>query len=136
MFCIPFLSISLVALVLGIIAHMTIGMFWYSPFAFGKHWMDLCKIKASSIKMHGGHIAGSAVTGATITIVLGHILKALGTTTCLSAIETSLIIWLGFIATTLFSPVLWEKRPFELYLISIAHWAVSFSIIGCIVTKL
>lgn len=136
MLCIPFLSVSCLALLTGIIAHMVIGMFWYSPIAFGKHWLDLCKIKASNIKMHGGHIAGSALTGATITIVLGHLLRALGTTTCLGAIETSLIVWLGFVATTLFSPVLWEKRPIELYLINIAHWAVSFSILGCIVTKL
>ena len=136
MFFASFLSISLFALVAGIVAHMVIGMFWYSPMAFGQHWMNLCKIKASSIKMHSGHILGSAITGGTITIALGHILKTMGTATCLGAIETSLILWPGFVATTIFSPVLWQKRPMELYLITIAHWAVSFSVIGCIVTKL
>ena len=86
--------------------------------------------------MHAGHIIGSAITGATITIVLGHLLKALGVTTCLGSIEYSALIWLGFISTILFSPVLWEKRPTELYLIGAIHWLVTLIVIGCVVTKL
>jgi len=136
MLCFSFLSITPLALIIGIAAHMIIGMLWYSPLLFGKYWMNLSKIKASSYKMHSGHIAGAAATGGAITLVLGYILKGLGITTCIAAIEYSLLIWLGFVATVLFSPVLWEKKPIELYFIGVAHWAVTFSLISCIVTKL
>jgi len=133
--CLSF-PISLISLVVSIAAHMIIGMLWYSPFMFGNKWLELTKIKPSSIKMHSGHIAGSAITGGTIAIVLGHVLKALGIASCWGAIEYSLILWLGFVTTTLFSGVLWERRPTNLYLIAIAHWAVTMAVIGCIVTKL
>jgi len=136
MFYLPLLPISPVALIVGIAAHMLIGMTWYSPLLFGNLWMKLTKIKPESIKMHAGHIIGSAVTGSTITIVLGHLLKIAGITTCLGSIEYSTLIWLGFISTVLFSPVLWEKRPVELYLIGAAHWLVTLTVIGCVVTKL
>ena len=136
MFYIPFLSISPAALIIGIASHMLIGMTWYSPLMFGSLWMKLCKINPESIKMHAGHVIGSAITGGTITIVLGHLLKTSGVASCIASIEYSTLIWLGFISTVLFSPVLWEKRPIELYLIGAAHWLVTLLVIGCVVTKL
>ncbi|MDQ5890370.1 MAG: hypothetical protein QG604_244 [Candidatus Dependentiae bacterium] len=136
MFCFSFLPISLIALIAGIAAHMIIGMLWYSPLLFGNLWMSLNKIKAGSYKMHAGHIAGSVITGATTTIVLGHILKGLSVTTCLAALEHSLLLWLGFIATEQFGSVLWEKKPLELYFIKVAHVAVTLAAVGCLVTVL
>lgn len=136
MFHIPFLNLSPVALLAGIAAHMLIGMAWYSSILFGSRWVRLQKIKAGSFVMDTSHWVGAALTGATITIVLNHLLQALGTHICLQAIEYALLLWLGFIAPIQFSGVLWEKKPLELYFISIGHWAVTLALIGCIVTKL
>ncbi len=136
MLYISFLAISPAALIIGTAAHMLIGMAWYSPLLFGNVWMKLTKTKPGSIKMHAGHVIGSICTGVTIAIVLGYLLKSLGVSTCLSSIQYSTLIWLGFITTILFSPVLWEKRPVELFLIGAAHWLVTLMVIGCIVIKL
>jgi len=135
MFMSELLPVSLLALVAGTVAHMGIGMAWFSPMLFGDHWLALTKIKRGSLKMDERHIIGSALIGATLTLVLGYLLSALGATTCLEAIKFALILWIGFVATTHFSPVLWEKRPLALYALCSAYWAVDLLVISCIVTK-
>jgi Protein of unknown function (DUF1761) len=128
--------ISPLALIVGIATHMLIGMLWYSPLMFGPLWMKLVKVRAEDLHMGAKHIIGSLLTALTLTIVVGHFIKLLGIATCLASIQMTSLLWLGLIATTGFSPVLWENRPMGLYHISMAHWFVTLTMIGCIVTKL
>jgi len=132
----PYLNITPVALLLGVLTHMLIGMLWYGPYLFGPLWMSFSKVKASTFKMTWMHWAGSASSGLTITLVLNALLRMMHVTTCLASVKLALLFWLGFIVTTNLSPVLWEKKPYQLYLLSIAHWAVALALIACVTTKL
>jgi hypothetical protein len=40
--------------------------------------------------------------------------------------------WLGFVATTQLSGVLWERKPFKLYAINVSYYLVSFLVMGSI----
>ena len=43
---------------------------------------------------------------------------------------TGFWIWLGFLATTMINVVLWENKPFTLYLLQAAHYLVGLALMG------
>ncbi|MGD1997666.1 MAG: DUF1761 domain-containing protein [Candidatus Dependentiae bacterium] len=128
-------SFNLVGLLAGVVAHMLIGMLWYSPLLFGNAFIRASKLKASDIRMHSGHLIGAALIGFTVSLCLAYLNDAANIMTCRASIEHALLYWLAFVVTTQFSQVLWQKKSFELYLIEIGYWAVNLSVISCIVTR-
>lgn len=40
--------------------------------------------------------------------------------------ELALWSWLGFVVPTSLGTILWEQRPFKLYLINVLYWLVTF----------
>lgn len=136
MFMINPFAINPLAVIAGIIAHMVVGMLWYSPLLFGPLWMRHLKRNAKEMNMHAGHLVGAALIGFTLTLSLAHFSDVLGVQTCRGAIEYALLLWLGFIATTRFSDVIWQGKPTPVFLIDAGYWAVNLSIISCIVTKI
>lgn len=136
MFMINPLAVNPLAILAGVGAHMILGMLWYSPLLFGPLWMRCVKINAKDMNMHAGHIIGAALVGLTLTLSLAHFIDVLGVTTCRTALEYALLLWLGFIATTKFSDVIWQGRSITAYFIEAGHWAVCMSVISCLLTKL
>ena len=136
MFMINPFTLNPFAIIAGIAMHMVLGMLWYSPLLFGNLWMKTMKLKAENINMHAGHLVGAALVGFTLTLCLAHMADVLHITTCRAAIEYALLLWLGLVATTKFSDVIWQGVPVPVYLIGAGFWAVDMSLIACIVTKL
>lgn len=136
MFMITPFAVQPLALLAGIGTHMLLGMLWYSPLLFGNMWMRSLKRTNKDVSMHAGHLIGAALVGFTIVLCLGHFMNALGVSTCRAAVEYALLLWLGFIATTRFSDVIWQGKPMATYLIDAGYWAVNLSIISCVLTKL
>jgi hypothetical protein len=64
--------------------------------------------------------------------VLGQMIKYNGLTDFTSASWLAFFIWLGFYAPTMMGAVLWEGKPWKLYLINIAHYLVALIIAACI----
>ncbi len=46
--------------------------------------------------------------------------------------ELALWCWLGFVVPTSLGTVLWEQRPFKLYLINTLYWLVTFIVMALI----
>jgi hypothetical protein len=57
--------------------------------------------------------------------VLAHFAALFGVVTAPAALELAFWAWLGFYATTLMGPVLWEKMAIELWYINAGRWFVS-----------
>lgn len=134
MFLNPF-TFNLVGLFAGVAAHMFIGMAWYSPLLFGNAWMRAMKKRSGDLQMHSGHLIGAAITGFTVALVLAHLNDAANIMTCRASIEQAVLYWLGFVATTGFSQVVWQGKSFDLYLIEAGYWLVQLSAVSCIVTR-
>ena len=123
-------------LVAGIIS-MIIGGFWYSPAGFGKAWIKLSGMtnkQLSHVKKKG--MAGSyvfAFVAAIITNwVLAQVLTISGAASARVGMLVGFTLWLGFIATTLLSGLLWEQKPLRLYLINAGHYLLVFLINGAL----
>jgi hypothetical protein len=105
-----------------------IPMIWYSPRVFGKQWLKLSNLKSPSMK------ASTFILGIVATIVLNFVLLVVinyaGSTTFVAGAIIGGILWIGFIATTMINGVLYEKKPFKLYLINSICYLVAMLIAG------
>ncbi len=114
------------AVLVAAIVSFIIGWLWYGPL-FGKQWMKLRGEDASKMtgEMPYKLMAGEFVLTFITAFVLAHFAVAFGVTTAPAAFELAFWVWLGFYATTLIGPVLWEKTKIELWYISAGRWFVS-----------
>jgi hypothetical protein len=114
---------------LAAFAYMLIGMVWYSKPVFGKRWMRLVKMK--SMRMEAKDMVAAFLAALVLAYILAFFLKSVPS--IIHALTTAAAIWIGFIATVTLNPVLWEKRPFALYLLNNAATLVQICAMAAIV---
>lgn len=133
----PTVDINYLAVLVAAIASFVIGMLWYSQSLFGKAWMKLSgvsekKIKEAHSKGMGKTLSTAFISTLVLSYVLAYFVDLVGATTWLQAVQLAFWAWLGFFATTLLGSVLWEGRPWKLYLINIGHYLVSLIVMSLI----
>ena len=115
-----------------------LGWFWYSPVLFGNAWMKLMKISKKQMekgqkdmmkKMWKVMLGGFFVT-LVLVFMLDLFLNFLNVVTFSQGMLLGLLLWAGFLATTMFNTVLYEGRPFKMYLINAGHYLVVLVLAG------
>jgi Protein of unknown function (DUF1761) len=113
------------------LAHMLVGLVWFSKPLFGKTWMD---ITGRDLTPARGLIPLAIVGHLTIALVLALILDFTGITTVLDGIAIGLLVWLGFVVTLEIGELVWERIPFRLFLLRVGNHAVALSAAAAILT--
>lgn len=136
-------TVNYAAVLVSAVVSMVVGMVWYGPL-FGKKWIALAGISEKQVKE--GQKKGMAgmmpqmVAGLISYVVLAYVLSMIvdfaGAKTAVEGAITGFWIWLGFLATTSLSMVLWEGKKFELYLLNNAYMLVVLALAGAIVAVL
>ena len=130
------MDINLIAVFLGAVSNMVIGSVWYSQIGFGKQWMKLVGISQKEIDAQKSQMPktyGMAFIGAFITAyILAVILDLVGVTTVGDGLKVAFLIWLGFVATTTLSTVLFENKKTELYVLNNGYNLVSTLVMATI----
>lgn len=132
MFVVSFIPI----VVAGAVA-VLIGWVWYHPTIFGSAWSRMSGI--SPDMMGGGQNMQALmsfwgfVAAMVIAYVMSYFAIAWQVYDWIGALELAFWIWLGFVAPTMLTRVLWEQQPFRLYLINACYWYVTLSIMAVIV---
>lgn len=121
-------------LVSGLVC-MIVGSLWYSPLVFGNVWMKLSgmtekQLEEAKKKGMGKTYVISFLSTLVMAYVLGHFVDYAEATTFMLGMQTGFWIWLGFIATVMLGMVLWDNKPFTLYLINTLHYLVCLLLIG------
>lgn len=114
------------------IIYLLLGALWYSPILFGKQWISLTGLQEKDMKGSVRAYIGGFFVALYISVVLSMFIYK---TQALTALEGALVgfwAWFGFIATTHFSGVIWEKKPFNLYLIHVVFLLIMLVISGAI----
>jgi hypothetical protein len=109
------------AVFIAAVVAMAIGSFWYSPVGFGKQWMRLRGKKESEIKnmrFPAQSMILEFICALVTAYVLGIMTTVFGAHTFYSCILLSLVVWIGFYVTMLLGEVVWEDKPFGLFLIN------------------
>ena len=126
----PSIGINEWAVLTAAIASMIIGALWYSPLLFGNAWMrlmgfnkkDIEKAKKKGMgKLYFYNFIGALV----MACVLAWFIGVSGASGLSEGIIVGFYVWVGFIAAIHIGSVLWEGRPFSLYLINISYWLVN-----------
>ena len=127
---------GLLQILIAGIASVLLGWLWYSPYLFGGAWMRMTNItpemaERGKKRMHLMALIG-LVAAMLIAWVMSYVGILLGVYDWFGAVELGFWCWLGFVAPTMLGIVLWEQKPFRLYLINALYWLASFIVMALI----
>lgn len=132
--------INYFAVLVAAILNIVLGFLWYGPL-FGKQWMKLSgmsKEKIESMKKKGmtKTYVMVLVSSFVMSYVLAHALvfasgylKVYGLS---AGIMSGFWNWIGFVAPVILGPVLWEGRPYKLWILNSSYYLVSLLLMGSI----
>jgi hypothetical protein len=131
-------NINYMAVLIAGIAQMVIGFLWYGPL-FGKIWQKLSGISDADIKKAGSNMPmlyGTMFLATLVTAyVLSHFQQAGGAMDMMDGAMIGFWAWLGFVATTMLTNVLFDKKPFNLYLLNAGYQLVSLVVMGALLVQ-
>lgn len=123
----------LAVLVAGLAA-MALGVAWYSPALFGKQWMAYHGFKKKD--MDGTNMAPYMIGGLMNQWITAYVLAsflALSATGAGDAAGIAFWLWLGFVGTTQFAGVLWEKKAPGLWVLDTSYRLASLVVMALII---
>ena len=129
-------NINLWPVLVAALAYMVIGMLWYSPLLFGNKWLALMNKTPKEVKKMrksaGKAYLFSVLIALVTSYVLAQFLSFLGAGTFLNGFLVAFWLWLGFVVTLQLNSVLYEQKPFGLYLINVFYVLASLLIMSAI----
>ncbi len=134
------ISINYLSVFIAAVAQMVVGFLWYGP-VFGKKWMELSGI--SPEKMKAGQSSGMGKSYAIMFIgslltsyILAHALIFAEAYLQVSGLSAGLMVgalnWLGFVAPVTVGAVLWEGKPWMLWVLNSGFYLFSLLVMGAI----
>ena len=129
-------TVTFLPILAASVANIIIGFIWYHPRVFGGAWMRF--INATPEMAERGkrkmplYVFFALLAGMVIAYVMNYFGIAWGVYDWVGAVELGAWCWIGFVAPTFLGTVLWEQRPFKLYLINAVYWLVAFVVMALI----
>ena len=112
------------------IVSAVIGFVWYHPRVFGSAWMRMSNITPEMVERGKKRMPLFAFLAFLASMLAAYVMNyfgiAWGVYDWIGAIELGIWSWIGFVAPAMLGQVLWEQKPFSLYLINAGYWLVSF----------
>lgn len=134
----PVIPVNWLAILVAAVISMVIGFLWYSPSLFGNQWIKLSgftkeKMKGSTMgKIYGISFVVSLVTAFILTHALVFAGSFLGTKGVNLGLMTGFWNWLGFIMPVQLTGWLFERKPFNLFLINTGYQLASLVGMGIV----
>jgi multidrug transporter EmrE-like cation transporter len=138
--------VNYLAVLIAAVVFYILGAIWYLPGLFGKSCFnseECCSAESKECCTPGetkkscGCKAGAYIGEFFICLVIAYVLSLFITVSqadeVIEGIAVAVWAWLGFIATTHLSAVLWKMKPFKVYLINAAFLLLGFILMGGII---
>jgi hypothetical protein len=120
------------------VAAVLIGWIWYHPRVFGSEWMRMSGVTPEMAERGKKRMPLMALVGLCASMLVAYVMNyfgiAWGVYDFVGAIELGFWSWIGFVAPTMLGIVLWEQKPFRLYLINTLYWLVALVVMALILT--
>lgn len=122
------------AILVSAVVAFAIGSVWYLPKVFGNTWMILIGKTEMDVKMGLNRMmfVKTFVASLVMMYILAHFVDYAAATTVGQGAATGIWLWLGFVATTIFTNSLYENRPLKLWAINAVYHLVVLIITGAI----
>ena len=127
------IQIDWVIITIAAVLNLVIGYCWYSHWLFGKLWMKLSHMSERETKSDKASILYGFINSLVIAYFLAFFEGYLGVTTVTDGMFIGFCLWLGFVATTQISSVIWKKRPLKLFFIDTGAKLLSFLVMGGVI---
>lgn len=128
-------EVNIWAALVAAVASFFIGWLWFSVI-FVKLWMRLHGTDPAAMKdmpMPLSRMVIEFITTLVIAYFIAEFAAWVGLSSWVGGLLLGFWIWLGFYASTLLGPVLWEKAPLKLYALSAGRWLVSLLVMAAII---
>lgn len=132
------ITINLWGVLLGAVSSMVIGAIYYSPQLYGKLWISAGKIDEKRYHKEMGKLMPVVFAGALLTSYFVAYFSILyhaffGDTWLAASFVTSLLLFVGVSATTVFVHSTLDQRPKQLTWLTLGNRFLSLVVIGLIV---
>ncbi len=135
----PPVDLNYLAILVSVVSSFILGALWYSPLLFGKPWMKMMGFtqqhmeeakKKGMAKLYIGNFIATLI----MVYILSHFVDYAQAKTITDGLQLGLWVWLGFIVTLQFGSILWEGKPFKLFLINTSYRLVELLIVASILS--
>ena len=124
------MNVNWLAVLVTAIGYMAIGALWYGPL-FQKLWMQLTGVTEESVKAGAAKAYAIMFVVALVSVfVLAMFVLTLDAAAFIDGLIIGFFVWVGFQATVMLNPVIFEKRPFRLFLINAGYNLVTLLAAG------
>lgn len=127
--------INILAITIVSLIQFFIGYLWYSKFLFGNIFIKSLGKPEEEMEMKAINIIGPLVIAFIAFLFFAILLDLFGTYDLVFSLLLSIIVWVGFIATTNLYAVFFEDRNFMLYLLNIGYQLVGL-LIGALILSI
>lgn len=126
------------AFVVALVATQVLGFLWYSNVLFAKSWMKAIGKTEKQLQAEANPAVYiySIVGAAVMLLVLANVLRWAGISETVPAIGVSLMIWLGFVATSSVMNTAFQDKKWNLWAINNGYHVVNAVISAAILTLL
>jgi len=137
--------INYLAVLVSTALMMILGGLWYGPI-FGKQWIGLMGFDPKKVaEMQAVGMSGMwknysmmALGALIMSFILAHAVifanAYLGTSGIEGGLMTGFMSWIGFIAPVTLGTVLWEGKPWKLWVINTLYYLVGLLIVGALLS--
>jgi hypothetical protein len=128
------MRINYVAVIVAAVVHFVIGGLWYG-LIFANIFVDIVgreQLEKMAADSHWSQYLIAFISSLVLVYILAHFVQFTGSRTVAGGLQTAFWLWLGFVATTQLSGVIFEQRRLGLYLLNIGYHLVACLICGAL----
>lgn len=114
-----FAPVSLFAVFTGTIAYMALGMFWYSPVAFGNLWARHQNMNPANMRPTPMHFIGAAIVAFLASWSMAQLIAWTSPFMGVHALMVGFVAWLGLTAAPSYSQVIWAGQSVMVFMINV-----------------
>lgn len=128
------IHINFLAVIVTAILNNVLAMIWYSPNVLGTKWAQEHGFALGDLKAGPLHFLGAFIVSLITAGVFALLISWFDISTLQGGLKAGAAFWLGFIATTHFSGVIWARKPLGAYAIDVGFQLLSMLMIGAILS--
>lgn len=127
-------KISYLSILVAVIGAAVVSSVWYSPFLFGKAWMELSGVGAGAAMPIWKPLV-DLVREAIVIYVLAMLISRLEIVEVKAALSLGFWVWIGFPVQMLVGASLWDHKPWLLDAIHAGDWLIKLLLEAFILAK-
>ncbi len=124
-------GVNLLSALAAAVAAFVFGALWYS--VLGKQWMRAARLTEEQTKPSPGLLVITFICQLMMAFILAGVIHHTGATTLKSGLISAMLIWIGFVATTLIVNHRFQDKPWSLTVIDGGHWLGVLLIQGTVI---